>query len=369
MLVLLSALAWAPSAFAVGEDLDQTKAQTYIDLGTTLFQGKDYAGALAEFRRAEPLIAEDTVRAVLRYNIARCLEELGRWEEAIAAFERYLARPDDRNTARKARRKLRALRRKYLGVLKVSCEPPDAKIRVRGRETMAKPCPGIFDGVEPGSYTVELIAGDLTTLKTVQVTPGDPTLLHIELAGALSVRSVTPAEVLISGQPMGSTPLQSAALEPGTHDLEVRAPGHHPWRTEVEIVAGRHLELDASLEPVPAGFPDRLEPYLRHSLAGAAGLSLLAGGVYWGLAAEDIDTFDAKLAAYEAEDESSERAAELREEADAADTSARTKRAAAFTLISLGTLLGGVAAWLYVRAEDQPASSLAPAPGGLRLRF
>ncbi len=60
------------------------------------------------------------------------------------------------------------------------------------------------------------------------------------------------AEVRIDGQPAGRTPL-STDLKSGRHALEVRAPGHQPWRTELEVTAGKPVDLAVvRLRPAPA---------------------------------------------------------------------------------------------------------------------
>ncbi|MGC4123141.1 MAG: hypothetical protein QM765_52950 [Myxococcales bacterium] len=66
------------------------KVQMHLNKAAELFAGKDYSGALVELRLAQ----ESQDLAVVRFNVARCLEELERPEEAIEAYRDYLAAPD-----------------------------------------------------------------------------------------------------------------------------------------------------------------------------------------------------------------------------------------------------------------------------------
>lgn len=86
-LSLWMALAIALSSAAVGAQTPdketQRQARQVFDEGEKLFNKKDYEAALREFRRAFELVAHDAVR----FNIAVCLEKLGRYGEAVAEYE------------------------------------------------------------------------------------------------------------------------------------------------------------------------------------------------------------------------------------------------------------------------------------------
>jgi hypothetical protein len=109
----------------------------------------------------------------------------------------------------------------------------------------------------------------------------------------LRVRSVpSGAQVLLDGQPMGSTPTR-AAVKAGRHTLEVRAEGLRPHVQTVDIPAdaSRQIEIGADLaprgqsQPRPGGRPSSVaqasrpaidRPVLGPALLGAAGAALLA---------------------------------------------------------------------------------------------
>ncbi|HWB78824.1 MAG TPA: tetratricopeptide repeat protein [Nannocystaceae bacterium] len=75
-------------AFAEPElDPTQREAAAEFDRGAVAYAAGDFAGALAAFEHAQALAPHDRVRA----NIAMCLAELGRLDEAIGQLEAALA--------------------------------------------------------------------------------------------------------------------------------------------------------------------------------------------------------------------------------------------------------------------------------------
>ena len=53
---------------------------------------------------------------MLRFNLGRCLEELGRPREAISAFERYLDTPDSETARARATERIAALEEEQTGL-------------------------------------------------------------------------------------------------------------------------------------------------------------------------------------------------------------------------------------------------------------
>ena len=95
------------SAVAVAQegDLDTDAARALFKRGTVQYDAGDYRGALGMFEQAKaikPLPAFD-------YNIARCHEQLGELDAAVAAYDRYLAtQPPDAADVRAHVTELRA---------------------------------------------------------------------------------------------------------------------------------------------------------------------------------------------------------------------------------------------------------------------
>ncbi|MBK8714336.1 MAG: serine/threonine protein kinase [Deltaproteobacteria bacterium] len=68
------------------------------------------------------------------------------------------------------------------------------------------------------------------------------------LRGRVAVRGPVGARVVVDGVDVGATPLD-AMIVPGTHTIEVNAPGHAPWRESVDVVEGDNPIIDAKLKP------------------------------------------------------------------------------------------------------------------------
>ncbi len=81
-------------------------AREHFDRGKALFGARDFAAALAELETARALRPS----AAFDYNIALCLEELGRNDEALAAYLAFAAHTLDAAAAAEAKERIAALR-------------------------------------------------------------------------------------------------------------------------------------------------------------------------------------------------------------------------------------------------------------------
>lgn len=81
---LISQEAWAQT------DVEQSEAA--FEEGTTAFDERRFEDSLRSFQQSyDRLPADYPNRHVVLFNVGRCLEELGRTDEAIAHYERFLA--------------------------------------------------------------------------------------------------------------------------------------------------------------------------------------------------------------------------------------------------------------------------------------
>lgn len=159
-------------------------AQRAVDQASDHFRRGDFASALAALALAEPiaLAANDPGLATIRFNIARCHEELGRPEDALAAYERYLGTPDDPHRKERAWNALRALEARVYGGLAIGCRPVDARIGIPGLVDPPRPCPLAADRVRPGRYELQVEApGHLPMRRALEVAAGAPTPVEIVL--------------------------------------------------------------------------------------------------------------------------------------------------------------------------------------------
>lgn len=85
---------------------DEISAKARYEAGAALYEATRYEAALREFEAAQAM----DPRSALVYDIARCLDRLGRQVEAAAAYERFIAEAPDATSAASARARLDAIR-------------------------------------------------------------------------------------------------------------------------------------------------------------------------------------------------------------------------------------------------------------------
>ncbi len=124
-----------PSAEAAPAADKLAEAQALVNTAVVHFRAKEYDAALKALLEAEVLAvaANDPGLASIRFNIARCLEELERWPEALAAYETYLKLPDDSHRKARAWKAVGALEERVFGRLDVACDPPEARASLAER--------------------------------------------------------------------------------------------------------------------------------------------------------------------------------------------------------------------------------------------
>lgn len=184
-LPVLAAALTAPAAAAT-PTADVDRIQARLDAASRLFESDLPADALAVLDEVAAELGADGEAQfpLLRFMMARCLIELDRPEEALAALARFeaLARDDEeRALAAEWTAKVRA--RAY-GALVVECPPGGvARIEAEGAPD-PRPCPATFDAVRAGTHRVrvdgldaprtadaEVIAGESRTVTPVAPAP------------------------------------------------------------------------------------------------------------------------------------------------------------------------------------------------------
>lgn len=95
-------------------------AREHYKRGAVLYEATRYDAALHEFEAAQ---ATDP-RPPLLYNIARCLEQLGRRAESLAAYERYLREDPTAANAAEVTAKIAALTAALTAALAPPALPP-----------------------------------------------------------------------------------------------------------------------------------------------------------------------------------------------------------------------------------------------------
>ncbi len=73
-----------------------------------------------------------------------------------------------------------------------------------------------------------------------------------QVAAKLTISSnVRGAQVLLNGEPSGTTPLQQLLVDPGTYKIQVKKDGFTEWSAELELGERSNMKLRAPLKPLP----------------------------------------------------------------------------------------------------------------------
>lgn len=233
------------------------EARRHFRQGMVLYDERDYNGALAEFETAYRQSREP----VALYQMGLTLRALFRYQEAIETLTRYLSHTamDTRVTAEQRRtvEGLVAEMRSLMADITVRTTPPNATVKVNGRET-ARDVRGVLQ-LAAGDHEIEASAPDfMPESKRIRVVAGVAQALDFQLKviprdGVVEIRATRPGVMVrVDGVDKGTAP-QRLTLPAGGHLIEGVADGFRPWRTDVNVVAGQTRQIEIHLEPQPVG--------------------------------------------------------------------------------------------------------------------
>ena len=250
----------------VGSDEAKRKdeSRAHFDTAISLFEQDAWDAALVEFQRSRDLYP---TRAALK-NAALCLRKLGRFDEALDAFEQLVRDfpnlpPADASLAKKEIADLTAL----IGTIEVRGVDPGALVVIDGRQRGTTPLARMR--VSAGTHSVRVNkAGYLPFEQQVKVGGAEQRLVDVRLAliaksGRLRVTAQegAKAEVLVDGVPVGVVPWEGP-LPVGDHTLSLRgdAPlGTQPVVAPVKVddltaisLVLEPLEAEVRVDPIPA---------------------------------------------------------------------------------------------------------------------
>lgn len=282
---------------------DEDEARAAMRRGVAAVARGEAELALVEYETAKRLVPEANVP--YRYA-ADALAMLGRWEEAVANLEGYLAKNPDVSDAADVKARVAKIRAEHFPArLRVDVSAPDAEVIVDGARVVAPPAE---DGGQAGAIT----------------------------------------------------------LSPGKHRVEVRAPGWSPESREVDLVGERETTLAFVLVAAQRTAPAVDARASTHTPRTDGGRTMRkAGWVTLGVSAALVATaFVLDVAAL------GPAASDYRSAADRGDSSARALRDDALSLrtgtaitYGAGFTLAAAGAVLLLLAPRSP-SGAAPRGGG-----
>jgi hypothetical protein len=147
------------------------------------------------------------------------------------------------------------------GSLLVAGDVPGAPVFVDGQDKGRSPV--VIDGLDAGAHAVEIRPEGLPVWsQTVSVESGQRVTVNPRLqperppTGSVRIiANVDGAQVILDGDPIGVVPADAADLVPGSHIVEVTAPGFHAGRQDVQVEAGQRRVVRLELEALPRETP------------------------------------------------------------------------------------------------------------------
>jgi hypothetical protein len=192
------------------------------------------------------------------------------------------------------------------GTLVLSSQTEGAEVYIDGKAAGKIPLAAPIT-LKPGKYTLKMTKRgyteyiDVFTIRARKETKLDIDLLPV--AGVMRITAnVQPARVFVDGKFVGETPLE-ADIPAGTRVIKLTKGGYRDLTKKVDVVAGQPLNLDLTLEELPADQnpfrpppPKPLKWYERWWVwaviaGGTTAVALVVGLPSYYLGRDKIDTF------------------------------------------------------------------------------
>ncbi|MFO0562004.1 MAG: PEGA domain-containing protein [Polyangiales bacterium] len=251
---LCASTALTPSARAQTQpsSAQVNEARALFQSGMRLVEQERWGEALEFFRRSRAIAA----RPSTVFNIGSVLVRLGRMAEAIATLEEFLRVSDERQNAaeRAEAQRLLTEARAARASLALSTNVEDAHVFIDGSPLEGRGADRSLQ-LDPGTHVLRLTAeGHEEQSVSISLLPGQTTARAVVLR-PLPTRislAVTPAQARVSLDGVDRGDVRSFDVQPGRHELSLRAEGFLPLDRAVDVRLGQALSLDLSLSRRPA---------------------------------------------------------------------------------------------------------------------
>lgn len=248
---LVADLALPPPALA---DNTADEAGLRFDRGVAFYKARRYEDALAEFFHSNRLVRNNNV--IL--NIARCYEQLGRFEEAYRYYAEYLEGAGEGQVRQIAEEGIARLSPR-VALLKVESSPAGANIYIDRKDLGAHGVTPRTLALDPGAARVILeLPGHEEAIREVALERG-----RAVATGAVELKFIT-GKVKIAGSPEGAQVRVNRTdgapacalpcaldLAPGNQIVHVQAEGFFPAQLPVELAKGAEVDLAIELQALP----------------------------------------------------------------------------------------------------------------------
>lgn len=235
------------------------EAKRYFEQGESLRAAGKYQAALEAYQKSRSLVP----RASNTLDVAVCLFNLGRYDEAYEFFEEALTKFPEGSLSKEARESAKASMATIetkIGRIDVSANV-DGTLIIDGRARGRVPLPAPLR-VNPGKHVVRVLRDGFETFEaTTDVTAGatvtlDAKLKPLSSAGRLRVEgdeALAGAALTVDGAAVGALPWEGT-LAPGTHVCFVAKGDVGDGPLLVNVIVGQTVKL--AIEAKPLG-PER----------------------------------------------------------------------------------------------------------------
>lgn len=276
-LALIAALAASPMPASASEEV-YTVIRDQGAAANAAFSAGNYRDAAQLYASVEGLLqtvdGREKELAIVRFNLGRCYDELGRSVEALQAYRRSLEGPLDAQLADPIRERVRALESEALGRILVRCASPTpgTTVEIVGQGER-EGCGHTFVGVAPGPHVVLARSPDgreqRVPAEVVAGATSEVTVLAVDRDDGANVLawSLTGGAVLVLGGGLALNLAGFDALDEADALTAQIADASGPEKQDLVV------ERDAA--------DDRARTYAAASYALFAVGGLLAGGAVW----------------------------------------------------------------------------------------